>query len=41
MSTFDMTPPTENERREITAGLSADEQRVLLQHGTEDRKSVV
>jgi peptide-methionine (R)-S-oxide reductase len=35
MTTFDMTPPNENERREITAGLSAQERQVLLQHGTE------
>ena len=35
MSTFDLTPPTEAQRREITAGLSATERRVLLQHGTE------
>lgn len=35
MSTFDLTPPSAQERREITAGLSDDERRVLLQHGTE------
>ena len=35
MTTFDMTPPNENERREIIAGLSDQEQHVLLQHGTE------
>lgn len=32
---FDLTPPTETQRRQITEGLSADERRVLLQHGTE------
>ncbi len=35
MSAFDLTPPTESQRRELTAGLDADERRVLLQHGTE------
>ena len=35
MTAFDLTPPTESQRREITAGLDADERRVLLQHGTE------
>jgi peptide-methionine (R)-S-oxide reductase len=35
MTTFDLTPPTEPQRRDITAGLDADERRVLLQHGTE------
>jgi peptide-methionine (R)-S-oxide reductase len=35
MKSFDMTPPSDAERREITAQLNADERRVLLQHGTE------
>ena len=35
MTPFDMTPPNENERREIIAGLSDQERHVLLQHGTE------
>jgi peptide-methionine (R)-S-oxide reductase len=35
LATFDMTPPNENERREIIAGLSGQERHVLLQHGTE------
>ena len=35
MSNFDLTPPTEAQRREITAGLDASERRVLLEHGTE------
>ena len=35
MTTFDMTPPTGEQRREITAGLDPDERRVLLEHGTE------
>jgi len=35
MSTFDLTPPTEAQRREITAGLDSSERRVLLEHGTE------
>jgi peptide-methionine (R)-S-oxide reductase len=35
MSTFDMTPLTDAQRRGITAGLSGDERRVLLEHGTE------
>ena len=35
MSTFDLTPPTEAQRREITAGLDGSERRVLLEHGTE------
>ncbi len=34
-TTFDLTPPTESQRREITAGLSSEERHVLLQHGTE------
>jgi peptide-methionine (R)-S-oxide reductase len=35
MTAFDLTPPTDPQRRAITAGLSADERRVLLEHGTE------
>jgi len=35
MTAFDLTAPTEAQRREISAGLNADERRVLLQHGTE------
>ena len=35
MTTFDLTPPSEAQRRELTADLNADERRVLLQHGTE------
>src|SRR6202161_666147 len=35
MTAFDLTPPNENQRQEIAAGLNADERRVLLQHGTE------
>ena len=35
MTAFDMTPPTAEQRRQITAGLNEDERHVLLQHGTE------
>ena len=35
MSRFDLTPPTDAQRQTISSGLSADEHRVLLQHGTE------
>jgi len=35
MSAFDLTPPSDAQRRALSAGLSADERRVLLQHGTE------
>jgi len=35
MTAFDLIPPTDAERRAITAGLSGDERRVLLEHGTE------
>ncbi|MCP1375614.1 peptide-methionine (R)-S-oxide reductase MsrB [Dyella lutea] len=35
MSRFDLTPPTDAQRQAITAGLTPDERRVLLQHGTE------
>jgi peptide-methionine (R)-S-oxide reductase len=32
---FDLRPPTEAQRTQIIAGLTADERRVLLEHGTE------
>ena len=32
---FDLTPPSDEERRELEADLSGEEKRVLLQHGTE------
>lgn len=35
MPTFDLTPPSDAQRRELTAALSPDERRVLLEHGTE------
>ena len=35
MTQFDLTPPTDAQRRELSAGLSSDERRVLLEHGTE------
>ncbi len=35
MHTFDLTPPTDAQSRELAAGLNADERRVLLEHGTE------
>jgi peptide-methionine (R)-S-oxide reductase len=35
MAAFDLTPPTADQRRQITAGLSNEERNVLLQHGTE------
>ncbi|MGA0588119.1 peptide-methionine (R)-S-oxide reductase MsrB [Dyella sp. KRB-257] len=35
MSRFDLTPPTDTQRQAITAGLTPDEHRVLLRHGTE------
>jgi len=35
MTAFDLTPPTDGQRREITSGLNKDERRVLLEHGTE------
>ena len=35
MHTFDLTPPTDAQRRELSAGLNSDERRVLLEHGTE------
>ena len=34
-SGFDLTPPTDGERRALEADLSPEEKRVLLQHGTE------
>jgi len=35
MTSFNLTPPTDTQRREITSGLAGDERRVLLEHGTE------
>ena len=35
MTAFDLTPPTDEQRRQITAELSREERNVLLQHGTE------
>jgi peptide-methionine (R)-S-oxide reductase len=35
MTTFDLSPPNDAQRQALTAGLSDDERRVLLQHGTE------
>lgn len=35
MSAFDLTPPTDTQRRQLTDHLSDEERRVLLQHGTE------
>lgn len=35
MSRFDLTAPTDAQRREIIGGLDASERRVLLEHGTE------
>lgn len=35
MTAFDLTPPTDAQRKDIIATLSADEKRVLLEHGTE------
>lgn len=35
MSRFDLTPPSAEQRAALEADLSADERRVLLQHGTE------
>ena len=34
-TTFDLTPPTDDQRRELEADLTQDEARVLLNHGTE------
>lgn len=35
MTAFDLTPPTDAQRRELTGSLDAAERRVLLEHGTE------
>jgi peptide-methionine (R)-S-oxide reductase len=35
MPAFDLTSPTDEQRGEITAGLTREERHVLLQHGTE------
>ena len=35
MSQFDLTPPAEDERRQLEADLSDEERQVLLEHGTE------
>jgi peptide-methionine (R)-S-oxide reductase len=35
MPNFDLTAPTQAQRQQLTAGLSPDERRVLLEHGTE------
>ncbi|WP_242112604.1 peptide-methionine (R)-S-oxide reductase MsrB [Luteimonas aquatica] len=35
MSSFDLTPPSDTQRHTIDAGLSDEERRVLLAHGTE------
>jgi peptide-methionine (R)-S-oxide reductase len=35
MSRYDLSPPDASRRTALEAGLSADERRVLLQHGTE------
>ncbi len=35
MTAFDLSPPTDAQRRELTTALSVDERRVLLEHGTE------
>ncbi len=35
MTAFDLSPPSDAQRQALEAGLSADERRVLLQHGTE------
>ncbi len=32
---FDLTPPTDQQFRDLAADLTADEKRVLLEHGTE------
>ena len=34
-TTFDLTPPTEEQFRELVADLSDEEKHVLLEHGTE------
>ena len=35
MDTFDLTPPSPEQREKITAGLTEQEREVLLRHGTE------
>ena len=35
MPNFDLAPPTTAQRQQLTAALSPDERRVLLEHGTE------
>jgi peptide-methionine (R)-S-oxide reductase len=35
MTAFDLSAPSTEQRRELAAGLSDDERRVLLEHGTE------
>lgn len=35
MTAFDLTPPSTAQREALIAGLSSEEQRVLLHHGTE------
>jgi peptide-methionine (R)-S-oxide reductase len=35
MSRFDLRPPNDQQRTQIASGLTQDERRVLLQHGTE------
>ena len=35
MNAFNLTPPSDEQRQKITASLSRDERRVLLEHGTE------
>ncbi len=35
MTAFDLSPPSDAQRQALVAGLSADEQRVMLHHGTE------
>ncbi|GAA4869387.1 peptide-methionine (R)-S-oxide reductase MsrB [Luteimonas vadosa] len=35
MTDFDLSPPTDAQRAELTEALDVDERRVLLQHGTE------
>ncbi|NUO77641.1 MAG: peptide-methionine (R)-S-oxide reductase MsrB [Lysobacter sp.] len=35
MTAFDLTPPSDAQRQALSAGLSAEESKVLLQHGTE------
>jgi len=35
VSTYDLTPPSPEERRRLEASLTAEERNVLLEHGTE------